>query len=114
AVAACLTLAFGAGGADLTGGMVLWPLFGTTNQLLAALTLLVISIVLVRAGRPARYTMVPMVFVSTAALLAALYQLWAFFQSAQYMLLVLAAVIVISAVFVMLEAIAAFGRRTSA
>ena len=114
AVAACLTLAFGAGGADLTGGMVLWPLFGTTNQLLAALTLLVISIVLVRAGRPARYTMVPMVFVSTAALLAALYQLWAFFQSAQYLLLVLDAVIVVSAVFVMLEAIAAFGRRTSA
>jgi carbon starvation protein len=94
--------------------MVLWPLFGTTNQLLAGLTLLVISIVLVRSGRPARYTMIPMVFVSTAALLAALYQLWTFFQTSQYLLLGLDALIVISAVFVMLEAISALGRRSSA
>ena len=28
------------GGADGTGGMIIWPLFGTTNQLLAGLTLL--------------------------------------------------------------------------
>ena len=51
AVGACLGLAFGAGGADLTGGMVLWPLFGTTNQLLAGLTLLMISVMLVKLKR---------------------------------------------------------------
>ena len=86
------------------------PLFGTTNQLLAGLTLLVISVILVRAGRPARYTLIPMAFVTTVALLAALYQLWDLYRTSQYLLLFLDVVIVISAVFVMLEAISAFTR----
>ena len=111
AVGACLALAFGAGGADLTGGMVLWPLFGTTNQLLAGLTLLVISVILVKLGRPARYTMIPMAFVTTVALLAALYQLWSLYRSSQYLLLGLDILIVVSAVFVMLEAISALTNR---
>ena len=32
AVGACFVLAFGAGGPDGSGGMLIWPLFGTTNQ----------------------------------------------------------------------------------
>ncbi len=51
AVGTCLLLAFGAGG-DGSGGMLIWPLFGTTNQLLAGLTLLVITVMLVKLGRP--------------------------------------------------------------
>ena len=61
AVACCLLLAFGAGGASGTGGMVLWPLFGSTNQILASLTLLVLSVYLIKLGRPAKYTLIPMV-----------------------------------------------------
>ena len=112
AIGACLILAFGAGGADLTGGMVLWPLFGTTNQLLAGLTLLVLSVILVKSGRPARYTLIPMAFVTTVALLAALYQLWDLYRTSQYLLLFLDALIVVSAVFVMLEAVSALTRRS--
>jgi len=44
AVGSCLLLAFGAhapSGGVGTGGLVIWPLFGTTNQLLAALSLIV-------------------------------------------------------------------------
>src|SRR5699024_6319638 len=48
AVGTCLLLAFGAGGASGSGGLLIWPLFGTTNQLLAGLTLLVIAVMLVR------------------------------------------------------------------
>jgi carbon starvation protein len=107
AVAACLVLAFGAGGAAGTGGMIIWPLFGTTNQLLAGLTLLVISLLLVRLGRPARYTMVPMVFVTGMSFLAALYQLWSLYETAQYLLVAVDLLIVIAAVFVMLEATSA-------
>jgi carbon starvation protein CstA len=33
AVLSCLLLAFGAGGADGSGGLLIWPLFGTTNDL---------------------------------------------------------------------------------
>ena len=114
AVSACLILAFGAGGAEGTGGMIIWPLFGTTNQLLAGLTLLVISVMLVKLGRPARYTLIPMVFVTTMAFLSALYQLRDLYSSAQYLLLFLDILIIIAAIFVMLEASSAFIRERRA
>ena len=81
AVAACLTLAFGAGGRDGQGGMTIWPLFGTTNQLLAGLTLLVLSVMLVKLGRRYIFTLVPMVFVTLMALAAAVVQLWGLFYT---------------------------------
>ena len=46
------------------GGLILWPLFGTTNQLVAGVTLLVVSVWLRRQGRPVVYTLVPMIFVA--------------------------------------------------
>ena len=42
--------------------MKLWPLFGATNQLLAGLALLVITIYLARKRSPIIYTLIPMVF----------------------------------------------------
>jgi len=110
AVASCLVLAFGAGGAEGQGGMLLWPLFGTTNQILAGLTLLVISVLLVKVGRRSRYTLVPMVFVTTMAFLSALYQLWDLFRSGNYVLGVVDILIVFATVWVMLEAASALAR----
>jgi len=107
AVGACLMLAFGAGGADGTGGMMIWPLFGTTNQLLAGMTLVVISVILVRLGRPSRYTMVPMVFVTTMAFLSAVYQLWTLYEAGNYLLVFLDVLIIIAAIWVMLESASA-------
>jgi len=40
-----------------------WTLFGTSNQLLAALTLLGITVWLKKSGRPAWFTLLPMLFV---------------------------------------------------
>ena len=110
AVGACLVLAFGAGGADGTGGMIIWPLFGTTNQLLAGLTLLVISVILVKLGRPSRYTLTPMVFVTSMAFLSALYQLWDLYSRGNFVLVFIDLLIIIAAIFVMLEAASAFMR----
>jgi carbon starvation protein len=49
AVLTAAALAF-AKGAGATGAMILWPLFGTANQLLAALSLLIVTIYLKRKG----------------------------------------------------------------
>ncbi len=114
AVGACLVLAFGAGGADGSGGMIIWPLFGTTNQLLAGLTLLVISVMLVQRRRPARYTLIPMVFVTTMALLSALYQLTSLYSEGNYLLVAIDVIIIITAIFVMLEAVSALMRERRA
>ena len=112
AVGTCLLLAFGAGGPSGEGGMMIWPLFGTTNQLLAGLTLLVISVMLVRLGRPARYTLAPMIFITTMALAAALVQLRSLYDEGGilYFLLWVDLAIVILAIFVLLEAGSAFMR----
>ena len=110
AVGACLVLAFGAGGAGGTGGMVIWPLFGTTNQLLAGLTLLVVSVILVKLGRPSRYTMIPMVFVTAMAFLSALIQLADLYRAGNYLLIAIDLVIIVAAILVALEAASAFMR----
>lgn len=45
-----------------SGGYLLWPLFGTSNQLLAGISLLLITIWLKRKGRSIIYTLIPMIF----------------------------------------------------
>jgi carbon starvation protein len=42
--------------------LVAWPIFGTSNQLLASLTLLAVSVWLIKTGRNAVFTLVPMAF----------------------------------------------------
>lgn len=104
AVAACLLLAFGAGGAGGTGGMVLWPLFGSTNQILAGMTLLVISVMLIKLGRPSIYTMLPMLFVLTMSFAAACVTLLQFFRDGNWLLVALDLVVLGTSLLVMLEA----------
>nr|NIP86740.1 carbon starvation protein A [Planctomycetales bacterium] len=45
-----------------TGGLILWPLFGATNQLLAGLAFLVVTFYLWRRRAPVWFIAVPMVF----------------------------------------------------
>lgn len=54
----------GAGGtvAMKPAGLMLWQLFGTTNQMLACLGLLVITVFLVKMRKPSVYTAVPFAF----------------------------------------------------
>ena len=61
-IGAALLLAVTQGGGQ--GGLALWPLFGTTNQLVAGVTLLVVSIWLKQQGRPTIYTLAPMIAVA--------------------------------------------------
>lgn len=61
-------------------GKALWTLFGTTNQLLASLTLLTISIFLFKLSRPIIYTIVPMIamlIVSVWAMTVQILGFWA-------------------------------------
>jgi carbon starvation protein len=54
--------------------MAFWTLFGTSNQLLAALTLLGITVWLKRSGRPYWFTLLPMLFVMAVTLSALVLQ----------------------------------------
>lgn len=60
-----------------------WILFGASNQLLAALTLLVLSLWLERHGKRARFTFLPMLFVATATIWALVVLGWGNLRAAQ-------------------------------
>jgi carbon starvation protein len=116
AVGCCLLLAFGAGGSSGSGGLAIWPLFGSTNQILAGLTLLVISVMLIKMGRPARYTLIPMVFVLITSAWAAVLKLIEFYQDGNWLLVTIDVVVLVTSVLVALEAasvIARFRRQSS-
>ena len=106
AVGACLTLAFGAGGTEGTGGMVIWPLFGSTNQILAGMTLLVLAVILIKKRRPATIALAPMVFVLIMGVMASAILLLQFFREGNYLLMTINAIVLITSVLVVLESIA--------
>ncbi|MDC0264930.1 hypothetical protein OAL86_07465, partial [Verrucomicrobia bacterium] len=58
------------------GGMILWPLFGATNQLLAGLAFLVITFHLWRRGKPVWFIALPMVFMLIMPMWAMIVQLF--------------------------------------
>lgn len=106
-VATCLLLAFGAGGASGSGGLLIWPLFGTTNQLLAGLTLLVIAVMLVRRRVNSTYVVAPLTFLLIMTLAALVIQLNEFYQKGDWFLLILDLVVLVAAVLVTLECVSA-------
>ena len=108
-LAVALGLAFSTG-ADGSGGMVIWPLFGTTNQLLAGLTLSILAIMLMRARRPILPVVLPLVFLLVMSLMALVVQLGQFYAAGEWLLLVLDLVILVAALWVIVEAGAALAK----
>ncbi|MEW1980248.1 carbon starvation protein A [Citricoccus sp. NPDC079358] len=108
-LAVTMGLSFGAG-ADGSGGMVIWPLFGTTNQLLAALTLAIIAVMLIQLRRPVWPVLIPLVFVAIVSVYALIIQLGTFFSTQNWLLLVLDVIILICALWVIVESVAAMNR----
>jgi carbon starvation protein len=102
-IAAALLLALTQ--ADGRGGLILWPLFGTTNQLVAGVTLLVVSVWLRRLGRPVVYTLVPMIFVGFATVAAMVGEVAGYWQhfSEQWLLAVAGSIILVLDVWVVGE-----------
>ncbi|MFH1756153.1 MAG: carbon starvation CstA 5TM domain-containing protein, partial [Candidatus Latescibacterota bacterium] len=59
-----------AAGAVIPAWQAIWPVFGTTNQLLGALALLTTSVWLRHTGRKTIYVVLPMIFMFAVTLLA--------------------------------------------
>lgn len=85
-----------------SGGFLLWPLFGATNQLVAGLTLLVATIYLWKTGRPIIYTLIPMVFLIVITIAAMIWNFKVFANNP--LLLILSAIVLGLSVWLLLEA----------
>ncbi len=100
-----------------SGGYILWPLFGTSNQLLAGISLLLITIWLKRLGRPIIYTLVPMIFVLFMTIWAMVEQVifdWSGLGESDFNLLLFSfgAVILGFSIWIILEAYALFRKKS--
>jgi carbon starvation protein len=91
-------------------GALLWQLFGASNQLLAALSLLVVSLYLRSLGRPTLYTLLPMAFMLVATLTALVIGMRNFALQGNTLLLGFSALIFALAVWLVGEAIVAWRR----
>ncbi|MBP2436858.1 carbon starvation protein A [Microbacterium amylolyticum] len=108
----CMALVFSQG-IDGSGGLTIWPLFGTTNQLLASLTLIIVSIMLIRKRRNFLVALIPLTLVFVAAFWAAIVQLGTFWNGGvdtNWLLLIIDILIIIAAVWVAAEGIVAMVR----
>jgi carbon starvation protein len=75
AVGASGAIALLAGEKPGTGGLILWPLFGAVNQLLAGMALMVATFYLARRSRAIAVVAVPMMFMLTMPFFAMSYDL---------------------------------------
>lgn len=91
AIASSLTF-FKPGG---QGAMVLWPLFGSLNQLMAALALGVVTVYLYTKKTPVYYTLVPMIVILTLTVWAMAKNLMDFAREGEFLLLVLSGLILL-------------------
>lgn len=108
AVGSALVLALAKGGGK--GGMVLWPLFGTSNQLLAGLALLVVSAYLLRKAKSLRYTLLPMLFMMTMTGWATVHEFGGFMSKGQYGLAFIGGAVLALEVGIVVEAVKVFLR----
>jgi carbon starvation protein len=93
-----------------SAGLVLWQLFGSTNQLLAGLALLTVSLYLLERKRPALPYLIPMVFMMVTTLIAMIIKLRSFWRDGNTTLLLVGGAIGIIALWLVVEAALAIRR----
>ena len=102
-IGAALLLAVTQGGGQ--GGLALWPLFGTTNQLVAGVTLLIVSIWLKKLGRQVAYTLVPMILIGGVTVFAMAGNLIDYFANFEelWLLAIVGSIVLVLDIWVVLE-----------
>jgi carbon starvation protein len=100
-----------------TGGLLLWPLFGATNQLLGGLSFIVVAFFLWRRKRPIWFLIVPMLFMLVMPMWAMLVQLFVgsggaapWIRSGNGMLITIALSTILLEIWMIYEAVRMFPR----
>lgn len=105
-LAVALPLALYLSGTEKT----LWPLFGATNQLLAGLSLVVVTTWLKQTGRPWLYTGIPMMFVVVVAGASMAGNIMSYYHAGNFVLMAVGSLVLALEIWVVLEGIRAMKR----
>jgi carbon starvation protein len=91
-----------------SGGLILWPLFGSTNQLLAGLALLVIIFYLRSIRKPVFFIVIPLLMMLIIPAWALIYQMIEFYAEKNYLLVGFGCFILLLQVWMVIEALVAW------
>jgi carbon starvation protein len=106
AVGTALFLAFYNGSGK--GALTLWPLFGATNQLLAGLALLVVTIYLARKKVSIAYTAIPMFFMIFMTGWAMILNIQKFYSTSKWLLLGIGLAVFVLEIWMIIESAIVF------
>ncbi|MHC4631021.1 MAG: carbon starvation CstA family protein, partial [Planctomycetota bacterium] len=81
---------------DQSVGQLLWPLFGTTNQLLAALVFATVTIYLVKRKTPHWFISVPLVLVAITTISAMIWNIAKYVRDGNWILTAVAGIILVA------------------
>lgn len=90
------------------GGLFIWPLFGSTNQMLAGLTLLMVSIFLLKMGKKTLNYLIPatiIVFITGISLMMNLKIYW---SKGQWMLFIIGVILFLCQIWVFISTLTIF------
>lgn len=111
----CAALAFFADPSNPgAGGMVLWPLFGTTNQLTAGLSLLVLTLILWHLKRPIIYSLVPFLFVGAMTIWSMIINIGTYLRDGNMLLVSIGGFIFVLNIWLVLEGLNAVRHKREA
>jgi len=94
--------------------MTLWPLFGAANQMLAGLSLVVVTVWLYKARRPWAYAAIPMAVVLNIAAAALVHKVGGFVSKGHYALAAVAVLLLVLELWIVLEGAIALSRAAAA
>ncbi|MCT4641837.1 MAG: carbon starvation protein A [Bacteriovoracaceae bacterium] len=86
------------------GGLMIWPLFGATNQILALLTLVVICTFLYKKGRKIKLYLYPAIFLFFITCAGIMYNISNFLDNKNYFLMSLGFILLIIELWICIEA----------
>jgi len=69
-------------------GWVLWPIFGASNQMLAALTLMILSIYFWKRNRPVIFLVIPFIFLTITTIFSLLIKAQTFMENNRFLLVI--------------------------
>lgn len=91
-------------------GVVLWAVFGTTNQVMAGLTLLTVTLYLYFHEKNYWYTAIPMLFMLVTTLSAMILNVRTFYEQGSYLLLAVGGAVLVLAVWLVIEGVLRFSK----
>jgi len=92
------------------GALKLWPLFGTVNQLLAALALLLLTVYFVRNKKPVYISLIPFLFMVVMTGWAMILNIGKYYSTSNWLLFIISSIVFVLEIWMIIEGVVVLRR----